>query len=97
MIREIQNKTLFSRKGLSVTTINTLLSLKKGECGTVSSVTAKDKAFRRLLDMGCIPGASVTMLGEAPFGGMRAYRICGAIIALRESDAENIHILVENR
>lgn len=79
-----------------MTTNTTLLSLKKGECGTVSSVSAQDKTFRRLLDMGCIPGASVTMLGEAPFGGMRAYRICGAVIAIRECDAQSIHILVEN-
>ena len=79
-------------KDFSVTT-KTLLSLKKGECGTVASVSG----HRRLMDMGCISGACVIMLGEAPFGGMRAYRICGAVIALRESDAKNVHILVENR
>ena len=83
-------------KDFSVTAIKTLLSLKKGESATVSSVSAQDKTFRRLLDMGCIPGTPITMLGEAPFGGMRAYRICGAIIAIREVDADKIHILVEN-
>ena len=75
-----------------MTTTQTLLSLKKGECGTVASVSAQ----RRLMDMGCIPGARVTMLGYAPFGGMRAYRICGAVIAIREDDARSIHIFVEN-
>ena len=74
-----------------------LLFLKKGESATVSSVSAQDKTFRRLMDIGCIPGASVTLLGKAPFGGMRAYLICGAVIAIRDRDAQNIHILVENR
>ena len=44
--------------------------------------------------MGCIPGAPITMLGEAPFGGMRAYRICGAIIANFSKPVWNRHRLV---
>ena len=83
-------------KDFSVTATN-LLALKKGESGTVSGVSLPDRTFRRLLDMGCIPGAEITMLGESPLGGMRAYRICGAIIGIRECDAQGIGILTERR
>ena len=97
-MRENRNKYKPSLgKDFSVTAKQTLLSLNRGESATVSDISAQDKTFRRLLDIGCIPGAVITMLGEAPFGGMRAYRICGAVIAMRECDAKNIHILVENR
>lgn len=75
----------------------TLLALKKGEHGTVTEISTQNKSFRRLLDMGFVRGAEITMLGTAPLGGMRAYRICGAVIAIRECDAQNIHILVENQ
>lgn len=83
-------------KDFSVMIKESLLALKKGECATVAEISAQGKSFRRLLDMGCIRGARITMLGVAPLGGMRAYRICGTVIAIRECDAKNIHILVEN-
>ena len=73
----------------------TLLSLCEGEGGRVSEITADTAMLRRFLDLGCIAGAEIFMLGKAPFGGMRAYLICGAVIAIREKDAANIHILVE--
>lgn len=78
-------------------TATNLLALKTGECGTVAGVFLPDRTFRRLLDMGCIPGASITALGESPLGGMRAYRICGATVGIRESDAMHIRIFTESR
>lgn len=73
-------------------TEQTLLSLKKGETGTVCGLSADAKMLRRFLDMGCTVGADISLLGEAPLGGIRAYWICGSIIAIRGNDAANIRI-----
>lgn len=46
----------------------------------------------RLLDLGLVPGTSVTLTLTSPAGGPRAYRIRGASIALRREQADKILI-----
>lgn len=45
---------------------------------------------RRLLDLGLLPGTTITVEMESASGNPIAYRIRGAVIALRESQAELI-------
>ncbi len=76
-------------------TEQTLLTLKKGEVGTVRAVLAEDAMRRRFYDIGCIEGAKLRMIGTAPLGGPRAYAIAGAIIAIRKKDAETVRIRID--
>ena len=46
----------------------------------------------RLTDLGLIPGTKVVCVAESPAGDPRAYLIRGALIALRNSDGNGIHL-----
>ena len=69
-----------------------LLNLKPGEKGLVLRVEAEMGLKRRLRDIGFINGAEVMLLHISPSGDPRAYKIKGAVIALRNIDAKNIII-----
>ena len=44
------------------------------------------------MELGFIPGAQVTALQKAPFGGAVSYEVMGTVIALRPADARRIGI-----
>ena len=44
------------------------------------------------MDLGFIPGGTVTALQESPFGDPVAYPVLDTVIALRRSDARRIII-----
>ena len=44
------------------------------------------------MELGFIPGAAVTALQRAPFGGAVSYEVMGTGIALRSADARRIEI-----
>lgn len=70
----------------------TLLSAAVGTGGIVERVDVPGGLRRRLMDLGLTPGASVVCLFAAPSGNPRAYRVCGAVIALRSSEAALIYL-----
>ena len=69
----------------------TLVSLAVGECGILSAVChpSPDMA-RRLRLLGFTAGAKVVRVGSSPGGKMGAYEVLGAVIALRDVDAEKV-------
>ena len=67
-----------------------LYGLCPGETGTVRAVAADGSMRRRLQDIGLIPGTPVECVGRSPLGDPSAYRIRGAVIALRASDCGGI-------
>lgn len=69
-----------------------LAALSTGQCGTISTLEVQGSKRRRLMELGFIPGAAVTALQKAPFGGVAAYEIMGTVIALRPEDARQIQI-----
>jgi len=69
-----------------------MYTLFPGETGTVRAVTAEGTMRRRLQDIGLIPGTPVACVGRSPLGDPSAYRIRGAVIALRASDCSGILI-----
>ena len=71
---------------------NTLNALRPGEKGTVRAITATGEMRRRLQDIGLICGTPVECVGHSPLGDPRAYRIRGAVIALRACDAADVCI-----
>ncbi len=69
-----------------------LSALDSGERGRVKRLNAVGSIRRRLLDIGVIEGTEVTCLGKSPLGDPQAYLIRGAVIALRNEDADTILI-----
>ena len=72
---------------MSVTTLN---QLKEGQTATISGLLAKGSMRRRLQDIGLIEGTEVECVQKSPAGDPVAYRIRGALIALRSEDSSNI-------
>ena len=67
-------------------------SLAPGEAATVCEILHTGDMRRRLQDIGLIRGTSVSCVGRSPLGDPAAYRIRGAVIALRNSDTALIGI-----
>ena len=70
----------------------TLPTIPMGKKCYIKSLTAIGPIRRRLLDLGFVPGASVTILRKAPLGDPTAYLIRGAVIALREEEGALIEV-----
>ncbi len=69
-----------------------LSSLREGESGYVTQVTAPPAMERRLTDLGLMRGTRVTCMARSPAGDPCAYLIRGALIALRQADAAGIQL-----
>lgn len=75
--------------------MDTLLRVPVGMSARIAKLTATGATRRRLLDIGLTPGVNATCLYEAPSGDPKAYSIRGAIIALRNEDANLIALFAE--
>lgn len=60
----------------------------------VENILSDDKSKDRLLDLGVIKGTIIEVLQKSPFGDPIAYFIKGAVIALRNEDAEKITVKI---
>lgn len=71
-----------------------LAGLIPGRRVRVSGISARCRGpeRRRILDLGFIPGTEVEAELAGPSGDPTAYRVRGALIALRRSQAELIHV-----
>lgn len=71
-----------------------LSALAPGETATVSGISAlcRGRERRRLLDLGVIPGTRVEADFRSPSGDPAAYRVRGALLALRREQADLIHV-----
>ena len=69
------------------------MSVPIGSSAAVKALYAVGLTRRRLLDLGLTPGTRIACLYEAPSGNPRAYLIRGAVIALRNQDAEQISLI----
>lgn len=70
--------------------IDSLANLKEGERARVSSLLSRGSMRRRLQDIGLIEGTEVECVQKSPAGDPVAYRIRGALIALRSEDSSKI-------
>lgn len=72
-----------------------LSSLKPGQAGRVVNISPASRGpeRRRLMDLGILPGTVVAAEFLSPSGDPMAYRIRGALIALRREQADLINIL----
>lgn len=71
-----------------------LSSLKPGETGRVVGLSGACRGAerRRLLDLGFVPGTNVAVEMNSPTGDPTAYRVRGALIALRHEQADLIEV-----
>lgn len=67
-----------------------LLDVAPGERAQVWKLLNEGGIRRRLLDIGLIENTIVECLGESPGGGISAYLIRGAVIAIRAEDSRKI-------
>lgn len=71
-------------------TIFPLSALPIGGWGRVHDLCAEPAMKRRLMDLGLIQGTRVEALQRSPAGDPVAYRVRGAVIALRSEDASTV-------
>lgn len=64
--------------------------LPTGSETRVVEIRGGGKHQRRLLDMGFVPGAEVTVIRKAPLGDPVEYRVKGTSVALRREDAGTV-------
>ncbi|MBP3888595.1 MAG: ferrous iron transport protein A [Cellulosilyticum sp.] len=73
-----------------------LTKLQEGQKGIVLDLQSQDAMRRRLQDLGVINGTAIECLQKGPNGDPVAYKIRGAIIALRSEDANKIIVTPKN-
>ncbi len=72
--------------------LKTLADLKPGQSAVIHALNIRGEQRRRLFDLGFIPGSTVRADLRAALGEPTAYRIHGALIALRADQAARIDI-----
>lgn len=68
-----------------------LFDLKKDQKGIITDISENDLSLK-LLDMGCLPGEEVIMIGTAPLGDPIMFHLGSYILSLRKEEAKNIHV-----
>jgi Fe2+ transport system protein FeoA len=74
--------------------VKKLNELKKGDRGKVVKVSGGGGIYRRLMDMGLIPGSEVEMQGVAPLGDPIEIKVKGYSLTLRKNEASGITVEV---
>lgn len=69
-----------------------LAQLKPGESGILDRLDLPEEDARRLMELGFVPGHSITMGHAAPGGDPRVFRVDGSEIALRRDTARRLHL-----
>ena len=75
--------------------MTTLDKILIGDFAVVVAVNTKLSLKQRLYDIGLVPGTKIKVVHQSPAGNPRAYLVRGAVIALRNCDAEKIYVRVE--
>ncbi len=70
--------------------LSSLWGLEMGETGVVDSITLTAETEERLQSFGLIPGTEIECVMRAPCGEPVAFRVRGAVIALRRRECEGV-------
>lgn len=71
-----------------------LTDLPHGKDARVTAVNGTGRVTQRLLEMGVVPGVSLKVVKDAPFGDPIEVRLRGYSLAMRRSEADAIEIAV---
>lgn len=69
--------------------MRTLAQLKLGEAATIKSFTNQGLALK-LIEMGCLPGETITLSNIAPLGDPIAVEISGYQLSMRKDEASTV-------
>lgn len=72
----------------------TLSEMTTGMTGTVQELSSAGPLRHRLLDLGVVPGTRIERVMSSAGGDPTCYRVRGAMIALRRSDAAQVRVTV---
>lgn len=75
-----------------ISTTTFLTDLAVGSEARVTAVNGEGRVTNRLLEMGVVPGATVSVVKSAPFGDPIQVRVKGYSLAMRRSEAEMIEV-----
>jgi ferrous iron transport protein A len=67
-----------------------LTHLKQGESGILDRLELPEDDARRLMEMGFVPGHTITPAHAAPGGDPRVFRVDGSEVALRRETARHL-------
>lgn len=67
-----------------------LTDLKRGESAVIERLDLPEPDARRLMEMGFVPGHTVTPAHSAPGGDPRVFRVDGSEVALRRETAQHL-------
>ncbi|MBI5957831.1 MAG: ferrous iron transport protein A [Chloroflexi bacterium] len=73
-------------------TAHTLADLQPGESGVVKELHSTGLQRRRMMDLGVVPGTVIRVEMRSPLGDPVAYRVRGAMIALRREQAQLVYL-----
>jgi len=71
---------------------STLSNLPVGSEARVVSVNATNGIARRIMEMGVVPGVTVSVIKAAPFGDPIEVRVRGYSLAMRKTEADAIEV-----
>ena len=66
--------------------------MKHGQTAYISEISELCPIKGRLYDLGFTGGAKVCALQSDGAGSLRAYEVCGAVVAVRREDAELVRV-----
>ena len=69
-----------------------LKDLSPGQKGRVTRVRGRGVVYKRLVDMGVIPGSLIEMRRVAPLGDPLEIKVRGYHLSLRKQEAEKIAV-----
>lgn len=68
-----------------------------GDVLSISGVKEGSEKLVHLMELGLLPGMEIILREKAPFGGPILVYVLGTILAIRESEASQITVKVENK
>ena len=74
-----------------------LSDLAVGQTARVIDVDGDDAVAVRLLEMGLVDGAEITLLGAAPLGDPLEFLIRGSRLSLRKTEANRVEIALSEQ
>jgi len=78
--------------GAAVRAARSLTVLKRGESGILERIELPADDARRLMELGFLPGHTVTRAHSAPGGDPRVFQVDGSEVALRRETA--VHLIL---
>jgi ferrous iron transport protein A len=70
--------------------VRNLTDLKRGEHGVLDRIDLPEEEARRLMEIGFLPGHTITPSHAAPGGDPRVFRVDGTEVALRRETARKL-------